>query len=326
MKYFNIIFTIIVGIFLFPITFTAKNLYTVTIQQNSYIKSPVIEYVTVDTNNYNKIVWIKQENDKILYYNVYRSTDNKRKDWELIGKINYKSQTSIYDLNSYAQVQSYWYCIAAVDRCGNEFFSNSIFRSIHLAVKYNGENRKLLEWNSYEGNQVDVYYIYKGLSPICLVLVDSVGSSVTDYEDTDTIASNQYYQIEAKGFTIDENVDESRLGLKSNTNNKYIRSVSNIAKINYDSILRPFDDEDLLIYPNPLVSSSLIKFPFDPTQKYQLQVLDMLGKIVYEQGVDNGEFVFYRGLLKDGIYIFQISGKQSIHKKLLIGKSANYAN
>lgn len=302
------------SIFLFTNHLLGINKFIVTIKQPNPIKNPVIDWVTVSDNNKAQIAWKKQVNDNISYYNVYRSASSAGNDWELAGKVDYKSEAYLNDLNSFAQVQAYRYRISAVDQCNNEVFSNTIFKTIYLSVKLNGNNN-LLNWNPSEGFLVNRYYIYKGETPQNLILKDSLGVSLSEYEDVEASNSIVYYQIKAIGVIEDGDLVQQPTKMSSN----FIKSVSNIISNTYDSVINPFVNENLQIHPNPMISNALIKFPYDPTQEYKMYIYDMVGQIVYKQSVNNGEFILSHENLKPGMYILQISGRKSIQKRLIIG-------
>lgn len=317
---FILIFSIGV-IFVHPTHLLSINKYVVTIKQVNIILPPSIEWVTVDENNKIKIAWKKQLNDNILYYNVYRNVLNFGDVWELVGVVNFNSDPHISDLNSFAQKQSYLYKIGAVDKCANEVFSNVNFKSIHLSLKLNSTGGNLLNWNAYEGNTVNQYRIYRGINTQSLVLIDSVSSAIYEYDDTEKLDSIVYYQIEAIGTVVEDEPEQNSVHKQIKLNSNYVKSVSNIVSDTFESDLIPFINKNLHIYPNPMVSSSIIRFPYDITQHYKLYLFDLLGNVVYEQTVENGEFILMKGLLKEGMYILQISGRKTIQKKLMIGRN-----
>lgn len=310
---------ILFGIYLIPFNLSGINKYTVVVHQPNPIKNCVINWVTVSEDDKNQIAWQKQVNDNIVYYNVYRNSTDSDIVWELAGTVDYNSETYLNDLNSYARIQSYRYRIAAVDKCGNETYSNIIFRTIFLKFKEAIDGTYTIEWNPYEGINVTAYRIYKGTTPFNLAVVDSTSSTTTNYTDKVLNSSNNYYQVEAVGYEYDsipvQLIKPNYVKAVSNQ----VKSVSNIISSNYDSILNPFENESLHIYPNPLEIASVVQFPYDPAQHYQLIILDMLGNIVYQQSVLSGEFLINQENLNAGLYILQIKGKKSIQKKLIIG-------
>jgi len=314
---FLYIILIYVGTLIFPIQLSGVKKYKVFVQQPDLVKPPVIKWVTV--NDYKKIniAWEKQVNDNIDYYKVYRSLENSESNWELAGSVDYHSDSYLNDLNSYASIQSYKYRISAVDKCGNETYSKTIFRTIYLHLKETIDGRHTIEWNPYEGMNVTIYLIYNGSTSKNLSLIDSVGATRTSY-DINISQDITNYRVEARGFVLDTLSNQTNKMNIVNSTSDYVYSFSNITTYNYDSILNHFDNENLQIYPNILKTESEIKFPFDPNQHYQLYIFDMLGNIVYKQSVLSGEFIIKNKNFKDGMYFLQIVGKKRIQKKLIV--------
>ncbi len=320
MHYRRVSISLIIFIYLFIANIFAINKYVVTVQQPNVIRTPVISWVTVTDNSKIQIAWEKQVNDNIVYYNVYRNASENENNWELAGTVNYNSETYLNDLNSFANIQSYQYKIAAVDKCGNEIFSNTIIRNIYLYYKKNAD-KNILFWTPYEGIKLDCYRIYKGKTQNNLVLTDSVGADVTTFVDS-LWKGSFYYQIEALGVLADSIAEQTnKVGTEQVFKNK-VKSVSNVVSINYDSILNLFENENLQIYPNPLNTVSVVKFPYDPSLQYQFIILDLLGNTIKQQAISSGEFLINHENLIDGIYILKIVGsKSSIQKKLILGGS-----
>lgn len=317
MHYRRVSISLIIFIYLFIANVFAINKYVVTVQQPNPIRTPVISWVTVTENSKIQIAWEKQVNDNIVYYNVYRNASENENTWELAGTVNYNSETYLNDLNSFANIQSYQYKIAAVDKCGNEIFSNTIIRNIYLYYKKNAD-KNILFWTPYEGIKLDCYRIYKGKTQNNLVLTDSVSADVTTFVDS-LWKGSFYYQIEALGVLADSIAEQTnKVGTEQVFKNK-VKSVSNVVSINYDSILNLFENENLQIYPNPLNTVSVVKFPYDTSLQYQLKILDLLGNVVYQQKGVTGEFLISREYLTNGLYILQIEGKKMIQKKLIVG-------
>lgn len=318
----NIFFLLLmVSILILPCNINAINKYTVLLQQPDLIRPPVISWVTVNDSNKNHIVWKKQLNDNIVYYNVYRNSNNSDNEWDLAGTVDYNSDTYLNDLNSYARIQSYKYRIAAVDKCGNEVFSNLIFRTICLKIKEIKDGSVTIEWNPYEGINVIEYRIYRGLKPENMVVIDSLKPTILNFTDNKLLDLNYYYKVEAIGTEIDTLTQQINTPSLMKAASNLIKSESNTVSSRFDSIEYPINNESLHIYPNPLVSESVIEFPYDASVNYQLFIYDFLGRIVYYQTVLSGEFLLKHENLKDGMYFLQIKGKIILQKKLLVGGS-----
>ena len=314
-----ILFLLVLGaVFILPIDLCGINKYSVYVNQPDPIRKPIIKWVTVSNDNKNEIAWQKQVNDNIVYYNIYRNASDNDINWELAGTVNYNSETYLSDLNSFANIQSYKYKIAAVDKCGNETFSNTIVRSIYLSIK-NSDGLNSLQWTSYEGVNLNSYHILKGTTPNNLVIADSINAMTTNYVDNNTSSAIYYYQVEANGFVQDSTSQQvNKISMvKAISNN--VKSVSNIVSNTYDSILNPFENKNLIIYPNPLKTTSIVKFPFDSSQQYQLIILDLLGNIIKQSTINSSEFLIKNENFAEGIYILKILGHRSIQQKLIVG-------
>jgi hypothetical protein len=307
------------SICLIPFSLNGIDKYSVFVNQPNQIRPPVIEWVTVSENSKNQIDWIKQVNDNIVYYNVYRNSTDLDTNWVLAGVVNYNSDDYLNDLNSYATIQSYRYRISAVDKCGNETFSNSIFRTIFLQIKppINGSN--ILDWNPYEGINVTSYRIYKGTTPFNLAVIDSVSSDLTTYTDQNVNLTNNYYQVEALGYELDSISNHSIKANFARAISNQIHSFSNIITHNFDTILNSLEIDSLQIFPNPLETESVVKFPYYPSQHYKLYIYDLIGNIISERSLTSGEFLIHRQDFNNGLYILKVSGKKSIQIKLIVG-------
>jgi len=303
----------------FPINVCAINSYSLTVHQPTYITAPNIEFVSISNNSFVQVSWQKQVSDKIEFYKVYRNSSEAELDWEYVGKMDYNSNNLLDDLNSLVNIQSYRYKISAVDKCGNEFYSNEIVKTIYLRARDSINGVKIIEWNQYEGSNISNYRIYKGLTPFDLTIIDSTSHEISKYIDIDTITTDCYYQIEAIGY--EDRVEEQAETVALRRSNQIIfNSFSNVVAIKYDSVLKLFTSNNLQIYPNPIKSASAIRFPFNQSKHYQMFLIDLTGKIVLKRNLNSGEFVLKRQNLKDGIYILRISSEsESIQKKIIVG-------
>lgn len=311
-------------IIIFPSKSITKNKYSVTIVQNNYIDAPEIECVSVDEKNYNTIIVKNQSNRNIQFYNIYRSSNANSNEWKLVTRTTADSIELIKDLSLNAQFQSYYYKVSAVDRCGNEYFSNGEYRTIQLKVKFDIDNANKLQWNFYKGAEIERYYICRGVDSKNLEIIDSVSSSINNYIDIDKKEGDECYQIVAKGkVKLKKNKDKNSEDEKEYSD---ILSYSNIVMNRFDSVLNTFTNDNLLIIPNPLISSSTIKFPLNNRNEYELKIYDISGNLKYEEKLSSNEFILHKGLWQEGIYVLQISdNKNSIQKKLQIGNAQNVA-
>nr|WP_320118705.1 PKD domain-containing protein [uncultured Marinifilum sp.] len=98
------------------------------------------------------------------------------------------------------------------------------------------------------------------------------------------------------------------------------------ALVGYDAGATAIDDnlldtkvEKLLIYPNPMVYKTNVKFPNQNNQKYRLVVVDASGKVVrIIENITNDNVIINREQLKPGIHIINLSGEKIYKGKLLV--------
>jgi len=311
-KYLGFFSLILWSILISPFIVSSQNKYVVNITQPQSVQAPTIISISTNTENKNQIIWEEPANDNILYFNIYRDAID-QKGWIYAGQVIYPGNFSFDDLNSFPNIRSYQYRVSAVDECKNEFFNHTVAKTIKLSIEENSDSTFLLKWNSYEGFNVQTYKIYRGVEPGNVALIDSTTASATSYTDHGNPSKNEYYQIEAVGKPDDILIEEE-VGLsnfKSRSNVAFAKPVLSSS----DSL----DAFNLQLYPNPFTTNAVIVFPYDPTQKYQLTILDIMGHTVYTQPVFSGEIEIERGNLKEGLYLLQIAGKKILRKKLMVG-------
>lgn len=302
-----------VCVFICPLKVISQNKYIVKVVQPDPIQAPVIREVTVNSKNKNLIEWDVPANENIQGFNIYRDDINTPTNWEFAGRTSYPGSYSFIDLASFAQSRSYRYRISAVDQCGNEIYNTIIHKTIKLSVDKSSDNTNTLRWNAYEGFNVIGYEVYSGETPENLIQIDSTANDVFTYTDQDTTSKNTYYQVQAVGYQSNIS-SEKRASLNS------FKTYSNIVSAQILSSTDSLDALRIQIFPNPMSSSALLTFLYDPTQKYMLTILDLTGKLVYQKPVYSGEVEIKRGNLKEGLYILQIAGKKVFRKKLMVGR------
>jgi hypothetical protein len=301
-------------VILYPLGSTGQNKYTVKVIQPDAIQVPTIDEVTVTLQNKNQINWEIEANDNIRYFNIYRDAASNEDRWTYAGQVIYPGNLTFTDLNSFANIRAYRYKISAVDQCGNEIYSTTDHKSIKLDVDENGDGTFTLSWNLYEGLNVNSYKIYRGETTENMAVIDSTQNTSNTYTNLEENGKETYYQIEAscapQSITKEKSSNPSRIKARSN-----IVPVNRILSSS-DSV----DAKQFKIYPNPLTTIAAIEFPYDPTQNYQLSIIDLTGNTIYQKPINSGNFLIERGNLKEGMYILQVAGKKIFRKKLMIKK------
>ena len=72
------------------------------------------------------------------------------------------------------------------------------------------------------------------------------------------------------------------------------------------SINEPIVTEDFALYPNPVHDKATLKFIKSNILNFVFTLRDLTGRIVYEKRINGNEFIFERGLLNSGLYIWTL--------------------
>lgn len=74
----------------------------------------------------------------------------------------------------------------------------------------------------------------------------------------------------------------------------------------------------LIVYPQPMQEFVNIRLPKNSLGRYELNILDLTGKLVRTDYFDEAEIVLLRKELKTGVYIIRIKGESNYFAKLLV--------
>jgi hypothetical protein len=175
------------------------------------------------------------------------------------------------------------------------------------------QNEVNLQWTAYEGKQVQTYYIYRWLSPINRVLVDSVSSNVYTYTDIYPVTTT----ITALLYEIGAKFVNGGCSPSTGKQSSYANSMSNVLDWGQDGGLPIGTEEwvdvvlgnDLDIYPNPTrgALNLELKGAWEEQEDIQIKITDMTGRILayrITQGAGTVRFDFEE--LPAGIYFLNI--------------------
>ena len=157
---------------------------------------PQLCLVSVDSSNYNVLVWEKPGGTAIKDYLIFRESLIQTDFYDLIGSVASTSETVYTDLSSNALVQSNKYKIAARDNCGFVTSQSIPHKTMHLTINKGQGNAWNLIWEPYDGFVVSSYKIYRGSSSDQLALIGSTAGSANSYTDLTAPAGDVYYQVE----------------------------------------------------------------------------------------------------------------------------------
>lgn len=278
--------------------------------------------VSVDDNStYNKITWEKPTAADIDSFRIYREVLGS---FVPIGSVAYSSLSeytdSIYLPLADPNTTNFRYKISVIDTCGNESVVSNHHRTIFLQANQGVGGVVNLNWVPYEGASVSFYRILRDtLGTGAFVAIDSVPGANTVYTDLapPANAANIGYLLESNWATT---CTPTRATI--NTTRSNIKHVGTVITGNQDQEIL---DNVFNLFPNPAGNEVTIEYPVG-FKKYQLQLFDALGQIVYnEQLNDAGS---YNGILSHkidvssfhkGIYIVSVGTESgNTFKRLII--------
>ena len=280
----------------------------VSIKENK--ETPQICGVSVDSKiNKNKIYFKLNFDYGASYYKIFKEINEG--ELKIIDTVNYKRYSQIYvDYSSNPAEKPAKYYISLVDTCGTESLLSIGHKTLHLKF-YSKQKYTILEWEPYEGMDVAFYYIFRGLNPDNLKLLDSVPSTILEYSDFNP---NQkfYYQIRI---------------VKNNfcyLGSEYMSSInSNVApqlKVGMEeSVSFPISID---IYPNPNKGVVNVNVQLEMISDCSIKIRNITGNLVYELKKDHcKEFIQEVDLngQSPGVYYLEMQTQnERLVKKLVI--------
>ena len=255
-----------------PVAAASNIIYTVTITTPSGcpasdnvaisvipMDKPAINYVGINENNRNILVWTKPISEKIDSFNIYHET-NVTNLFAKIGAVAYESASSFEDTSSKPDVQSNKYKISTLDMCGNETALSNQHKTMHLSINKGINTIWNLIWETYEGFPVSTYNIYRGPTKDNIKIIGSLSGSNTQFTDYTAPAGLVHYQIEAISSSGASSILQSKQNIRSEVDLTY-SSRSNIATNNSDAsgLNRLKDISGMIVmYPNPATNKILL--------------------------------------------------------------------
>jgi hypothetical protein len=317
-----------------PIASAGNNTYTLTITTPSGctasdnvaisiipMNKPSINYVGVNANNKNILVWTKPSTGGISSYNVYKET-NVSNSYAKVGIVSVDSATVYVDKDSNPDVQSNKYKISLVDACGNETALSDYHKTMHLSINKGINTIWNLIWEAYEGFSVSTYNIYRGTTPANIQIIGSLSGSNTQFSDYTAPTGYVYYQIEAVSSAA-TGVKQYISGVKSSVETSY-SSRSNVAsnKNGMDGLFNLQDISNVIsIHPNPASNSIQLVIGDIDIKNMKLRIYNTLGSLVLTNELIQNEQNIDISNLSTGVYLLQVQNdKYSGIQKLIIQK------
>lgn len=276
----------------------------------STVPTQALCMVTVDDNSqHNKVIWEKAVLADVDSFRIYRETTL---GFTHIASVPRDSLSEYVD-STYLpaadpNTTNFRYKISVVDTCGNESVLSAHHRTLFLQANQGVGGVINLNWIPYEGATVNFYRILRdttGSGPF--IAIDSVPGANTVYTDNapPVNPTTVRYLLESIWSIT---CTPTRAGV--NTTRSNIKSVSAAGpnSIADNEIL----SREIQVYPNPATEGITIEYPAG-YNKYQLQLYDALGQLVYaEELAADGA---YQGVItkkldvssyRKGIYIISV--------------------
>ena len=268
-------------------------------------ENEIICEVNVDTTTgKNLVIWEKTPNVGIEYYIIYKESISGGV-YNPVDTIPYDSLSVYEDMGSNAMVRSDRYKISILDTCGNESVQSPAHKTLHLTVNQGMGGAINLIWENYEGFVFGSYYIYRGLTPLTILPIDTIPNTITTYTDpTPPIGYNYYLIVIAK---TDSCVASSSAKDQTQT---YNTSVSNMEEY---QVLGVEENQSSLFslnaFPNPFNNSISISYKLLENTQVKIEIYNVLQEKVADvinttqgQGNYKIEFMNDQNKLSTGVY------------------------
>ncbi|MFH2143206.1 MAG: immunoglobulin domain-containing protein [Bacteroidota bacterium] len=280
---------------------------------NVFVQNPYedqeICLVTVDTSLWkNKVVWEKVSGVGTSNIFIYKEVALNVYNW--LGTVPYDSPGYFIDDSSVPESHGDKYKISVVDTCLAESAKSYYHMTMNLVISTFGSTMGL-SWTPYvdeSGNYTPAnYYIYKGTQPNNMVLLDSISSSFTSYNDNN-VFDIYYYMV---GVKKDGGCSD---GSKSTYQNSFSNKKQNSLGINdFES------DNSIRIFPNPFIDKTTLSLVNKNIRNYNLTISDVTGKVVRKDiNINKSEFVIERGDFKAGVYFLELKSDKIFRGKLIV--------
>jgi len=282
--------------------------------------APTICLVTVDSITDKNVCVFKKDtvaNPGISHYNFYRESIVAGQ-YQLLGSKAANLPSQWTDQSANPLQHSWRYKISAVDTCGTESALSPLHKTIHLSASIGLNNKVNLIWDDYEGFFSPTFIIYRYTVAGGWDSLDAVSGNVHAYTDINSPVP----LINVNYFVAIVNPSPCKLSIKnpipmaSNLN----LSKSNVNKINPTAtgVYNPEWAYSISIFPNPssgiftIRSSAII---------VTVEVLDVVGKLIYSGSLTSGSNQLNLSKEVNGIYFLKIKSEEGIStKKIIVNK------
>lgn len=267
----------------------------------------ICKVTTDDLLNKNVISWVKESSFE-GEFNIQKETTTAGV-YNTIGTVLSSDSSYFIDSISNPIQQAYKYRLETLDTCGNVMYSN-YHQTIHLQNYTNpGTSNMELSWTPYIGISYPTYYIYRGSSPLNLMLYDSISSSFTTYTDVNPNPSELYYSVVVYLTTSCTYTGTSKLSIDTIKSNISIETMVSIEENK---------NEKFTLYPNPTKEVLNISFGSE-TISARFELMDIYGRIISTTNIENTtKFEISVADLPQGYYVVNINSDKGISRKTFV--------
>ena len=279
-----------------------------TIGQKLVNVAPSICIVTYDSvTGKNKIILNDPEADW-SEYKIWKETSNNS--YESIG-IFPITTNQVLDSLSFPSQKSEKYRMSVLKINGSQSLKSPNHKTILLQFSVNSDTSMVnLAWSFYEGFNVRNYRIYRKRINTEWQIVDSVTGSENHYNDPYLGGAVTYY-IEAIPTIV------CSYTLK---NSEPISVISNFVAKNSLGI-KPVDNQNILIYPNPVYNDLNVEMLNSFQKKLtSVTICDFLGQEVFHMSSDRQNFKINFESYPIGLYFIIIQSNSSLMTKKFLKK------
>lgn len=290
---------------------------------NVWVQTPFddeqICLVTVDPGTgKNKIIWEKTSNVGTEYYIIYKETGTNN--YVQCGNVAAVQNPEFIDYFSQPESHGDKYKISVLDTCGNESGLSPYHKTMNLTISSFGTTMGL-NWDKYidESGLYSPfrYYVFRGVSPTSMVLIDSISGSFSSYNDNN-ITTLYYYKV---GIIKPGGCNNSK-----NENYAYSNNIDNGNLIGINENNK--EQINLQIFPNPILDQAIIKWNYksDFDDDFDIKLYTVSGQLLdinlniksIERFNDFTQITFSKGDLKPDVYFGEINLDTTYRFKLLI--------
>ena len=267
----------------------------------------ICKVTTDDILNKNVISWVKKSSFD-GEFNIQKETTTAGV-YNTIGTVLSSDSSFFIDSLSNPIQQAYKYRLETLDTCGNIRYSN-YHQTIHLQNYTNpGTSNMELSWTPYIGINYPTYYIYRGSSPLNLMLYDSISSSFTTYTDVNPNPSELYYSVVVYLSTSCTYTGTSKLSIDTIKSNISIETMVSIEENK---------NEKFTLYPNPTKDFLTVSFGTE-TISARFELMDIYGRIISTKNIENTtKFEISVVDLPQGYYVVNINSDKGISRKTFV--------